>query len=168
MKEEMLFQQMQFIRDRTLAQLDVTTEALADELPNGFRNTIRWNLGHIFVSHEFLLHSFAGEEPKIPADYNELFQRNTSPAEWITAPPTLQELRNLLDDQTKRIVEVFSGRLSEEGENPFQMTETVKFTTIGEVLNFALWHEGLHQATINCIKRAAGVENLWELPNGTR
>lgn len=164
MKEEMFFQQMQFIRNRTLAQLDATTEGMADVMPDGFRNTIRWNLGHIFLAHENIIYRFAGVEPKIPSHYYELFSMNTSPADWQIAPPTLQELRNLLADQTQRTVEAFTGRLSEVGEKPYQMSETVTFTTIGEMLNFANWHEGLHQATINCIKRASGVENLWELP----
>ncbi|MGR3766235.1 DinB family protein [Rossellomorea sp. NS-SX7] len=166
MKEHMMFQQMEFIRSRTLAFLDATTEEQADAMPDGFRNSIRWNLGHILLSQENLLYSFVGENERkaIPAHYNELFGFNTSPLTWEEnglTPPTLTELRDLLEEQPKRVKQTFTGRLDEQGEKPFNLG-TVSFTTLGEVLSFANWHEGLHQGTITTIKRVQGVENLFE------
>jgi uncharacterized damage-inducible protein DinB len=166
MNEQMVFQQMDFIRMRTLAFLDATTEEQADQMPEGFRNSIRWNLGHILLSQENLLYSFAGENERkgIPAHYNELFGFNTSPSTWEEnglTPPSLKELRDLLEDQPNRVKKVFASRLDEQGEKPFDLG-TVSFTTLGEVLSFANWHEGLHQGTITSIKRVQGVENLFE------
>ncbi|WLR46661.1 DinB family protein [Halobacillus litoralis] len=60
MKEESLFQQMRFVRKRSLAALNATTEEIADAKPEGFLNNIRWNFGHIFVSQENLLARFTG------------------------------------------------------------------------------------------------------------
>ncbi len=79
----------------------------------------------------------------------------------IDSPPSLKELRDLLEDQPKRVKEAYTGRLDEQGEKPFDLG-TVTFTTLGEVLSFANWHEGLHQGTITSIKRVQGVENLFE------
>lgn len=165
MQEQMLFQQMEFIRLRTLAALDATTEQQADEMPPGFRNSIRWNLGHILLSQENLLFSFVGENNRktLPPEYGELFGFNTSPDTWNTlTPPTLKELREKLEAQPQRMKEAFSGRLDETGEKPFVLGEHTTFTILGEVLSFANWHEGLHQGTITSIKRVQGIENLWE------
>jgi uncharacterized damage-inducible protein DinB len=164
MKEEMLFQQMEFIRERTIAALDATTEELADVMPNGFRNSIRWNLGHIFIAQENLLHRFIGEEPGLPEHFLELFQFNTNPTIWEHTPPSLTELRDLLVEQPNKMKDKFTGRLDEVGKKPFNLTDKVQFTTLGEVLSFTNWHEGLHQGTITTIKRAQGIENLWEIP----
>ncbi|BCB06028.1 DinB family protein [Bacillus sp. KH172YL63] len=164
MNDHMLFQQMDFIRQRTIAALDTTTEAHADEIPSGFRNSIRWNLGHILLSHENLVYSFAGEneQKSLPPTYDELFSFNTSPETWGTlVPPSLAELREHLEAQPKRLRETFSGRLDETGEKPFVLGGNTTFTTIGEVLSFANWHEGLHQGTITSIKRVQGIEDLW-------
>ncbi|WP_064092030.1 DinB family protein [Rossellomorea aquimaris] len=165
MKEDMLFQQMDFIRFRTIAALDATTEQQADDMPPGFKNSIRWNLGHIVLSQENLLYSFVGENEhkQLPPHYGDLFGFNTSPHTWNElTPPTLQELREHLESQSERIKVAFSDRLEEQGVKPFVLGKKFSFTTLGEVLSFANWHEGLHQGVITAIKRVQGVENLWE------
>jgi uncharacterized damage-inducible protein DinB len=166
MNENVWFQQLDFIRMRTLAFLDATTEEQADEMPDGFRNSIRWNLGHILLSHENLLYSFLGEQDKkgIPKEFDTLFGFHTSPDTWKESsltPPSLSELRHLLKDQPKRLKGVFSGRLDEQGEKPFNLG-SVTLTTLADVFAFANWHEGLHQGNITTIKRVQGVENLFE------
>ncbi|MCA1055012.1 DinB family protein [Rossellomorea aquimaris] len=166
MQENVLFQQLSFIRMRTLALLDATTEEKADDMPDGFRNSIRWNLGHILFSHENLLYSFLGEQEKkaLPDHYGKLFGYGTSPLTWKEeqlTPPSLSELRELLEEQPKRIENVFSGRLDEEGEKPFNLG-VVTLTTLGDVFAFVNWHEGLHQGTITSIKRCQGIQDLFE------
>ncbi|MGD6802365.1 DinB family protein [Rossellomorea aquimaris] len=165
MEDTQLFKQMDFIRMRTLAALDNTTEELADFVPEGFKNSIRWNLGHIYLSHENLIHSFAGEKGQIPEGFAEMFGFNTSPEAWEGKPPSLLELRLLLSEQPERLKASFMGKLSEKGEKPFQMTKEIAFETLAEVVSFANWHEGLHQGAITAIKRVQGIENLWEPVN---
>ncbi|MGF2618346.1 DinB family protein [Rossellomorea vietnamensis] len=162
MEDSQLFKQMDFIRMRTIAALDNTTEEMADLVPDGFKNSIRWNLGHIYLSQENLIHSFAGEKGQIPEGFPELFGFNTSPDSWEATPPSLPELRQLLSEQPKRLKDSFLGRLSEKGEKPFQMTKEIAFETLAEVVSFANWHEGLHQGAITSIKRVQGIENLWD------
>jgi uncharacterized damage-inducible protein DinB len=162
MEDSQLFKQMDFIRMRTIAALDNTTEEMADAVPGGFKNSIRWNLGHIYLTHEKLIHSFAGEEGKIPEGFLEWFGFNTSPDQWETAAPSLMDLKELLSGQPKRMREKFTGRLSERGEKPITMTKDIAFETLAEVVSFTNWHEGLHQGAITTIKRVQGIENLWE------
>lgn len=165
MNESMIFQQMRFIRNRTLAALDATTEEMADKVPEGFANNIRWNLGHIYVTQEKLAYSFLQEDPYLPEGYLHFFNAKTSPSTWESTPPSLAELRNLLATQLDRLEETFRGRLAEKGEKPFRLGEHVQFDTLAEVLSFMNWHEGLHQGTISSLKRAQGIENLFTLPS---
>lgn len=158
----MIFKQMDFIRMRTLAALDNTTEEMADLIPEGFQNSIRWNLGHIYLSHENLIHSFIKEKGNVPEGFAELFGFNTNPGIWETTPPSLNELRELLAEQPRRLRESFAGRLAQKGEKPFRMTNEIAFETLAEVVSFANWHEGLHQGAITTLKRVQGIENLWE------
>ncbi|MGR9049832.1 DinB family protein [Halobacillus faecis] len=161
MKEESLFQQMRFVRKRSLAALDATTEGMADAKPDGFLNNIRWNFGHIFVSQENLLARFSGEDAHLPEGYIHLFNGGTSPDEWPEDVPRLPDLRKDLESQTERLIQTYQGRLSEEGEKPFDLGGGIVFRTLDEVLNFTIWHEGLHQGTISAMKRAQGIENLF-------
>lgn len=164
MNEEMIFQQLRFIRMRTLAALDATSEEMADVMPEGFANNIRWNLGHIYVTQEKLAYSFLNESPYLPDHYLDLFNARTNPTMWEVEAPSLSSLRSLLAEQLDRLEETFRGRLSEKGEKPFRLGENFEFTTLGEVLSFMSWHEGLHQGTITSLKRAQGIEQLFELP----
>jgi hypothetical protein len=162
MNEEMLFQQMKFIRDRTIAQLDATSEEIVEVIPKGFKNNLLWNFAHIFVTQDYLLYSFLKEKHQLPEHYLEQFRMGTSPTDWTNEPPALAEIRTYLIEQPNRIIETFSGRLHEIGEKPFKLGPTVTFTTLGEVLGFANFHEGTHQGTINSLKRVMGVEDLWK------
>ncbi|WP_409252356.1 DinB family protein [Bacillus sp. SCS-153A] len=165
MEDTQLFKQMEFIRMRTIAALDNTTEEMADLVPPGFKNSIRWNLGHIYLSHENIIHSFVGEKGYVPESFKELFGFNTSPDQWDTDVPSLSQLRELLSGQPDRLKKTFMGRLSERGGKPFQMTKNIAFETVAEVISFANWHEGLHQGTITALKRVQGIDNLWEPVN---
>lgn len=161
----MLFQQLSFVRMRTLSALDATSEEIADVQPEGFPNTIRWNLGHIYTAQENLLHRFIGEAPSLPAHYLEMFNANTNPNMWEATPPSLQELREHLAEQTERIKQTFQGRLHEKGEKPFQLGGDITFTTLAEIMNFSIWHEGLHQGAITSLKRVQGQEQLFATTN---
>ncbi|ARI77809.1 DinB family protein [Halobacillus mangrovi] len=161
MKEEMLFQQMEFVRMRTLAALDATTEEIADGQPKGFSNTIRWNFGHIYVAQENLIHRFLDLEPQLSEEYKSLFNGGTSPDSWTITPPTLEEIRSKLAKQTDRIQETIQGRLDEKGEKPFNLGNGIVLTTVAEVLNFSIWHEGLHQGKITAMQRVQGVDELF-------
>jgi uncharacterized damage-inducible protein DinB len=162
--ENQLFKQLKFVRFQTIKLLESTTEEQANLIPEGFKNNIRWNLGHIYVSLDNLLYSYTGEKPDISEDYFNMFHFNTSPADWKGEPPTLDELKELLISQETRIIETFTGRLNEQGKKPFKLG-VVELDSLAEVLNFALWHEGTHRGTIIAIKRALGIEDIWAKEN---
>lgn len=160
MTEEMLFQQMNIIRKGTLHTASDVSEAQAAHIPPGFRNNICWHLGHILVIQEFLLFRLTGEALLLTEDYFRMFGRGTKPADWQAAPPSLDTLRALLNTQTTRIEETFRSRLGETARRPFVLREGVEMKTIGEILNFSLIHEGMHQGCISSMKllvKEAGV-----------
>ncbi|QFT88114.1 DinB superfamily protein [Bacillus sp. THAF10] len=158
--EALLFKQMEFVRKRTLAALDATEESMADQLLDGVNNTLRWNYGHIFVSHDTLLYPLIGKQHHASEDLVKHFSMGTSPKDWIGNGPSLKELRQYLEEQPERMKQDFAGKLEEPLQKPFKLGE-YELVSVGEVLSFAIWHEGLHQGTVNTIKRALGVEDLW-------
>ncbi|MHA6250460.1 DinB family protein [Oceanobacillus sp. CAU 1775] len=163
MNEEMLFKQMKFIRNRTIAMLDATSEELATEIPQGFRNNLLWNFGHIVVIQEHIISGYLGNEVTLPVGYNELFNRGTSPNDWGNKEvPTLSEIKDELEKQYDRMVKICTGKIEMEGKNPIKFGEEFHFNTLGEGISFANFHEAVHQGSINGIKRALGVEDLWK------
>lgn len=154
MTEEMLFQQMQIVRTLTRQVVSAVSETQADQIPAGFPNNIRWNLGHILVIQEFLLFRLCQDALTLSDDYFRMFGRGTSPTDWQQERPSIAELCSLLEDQSARVSATFSGRLAEQARRPFVLREGVELKTIGEILSFSLIHEGMHQGYISALKRA--------------
>ena len=148
MNEELIFQQINMIRQFTLKEIDGLSEEQADQMPEGFRNTVRWNLGHIYTVQNLFISKFGGKSIDTPSHYFELFAPGTKPADWQGEVPTLDELKKRLEEQPAKLKEASVGQLDEKAAEMF-----LSLSTIGELLNFTLYHEGLHVGTIKELKK---------------
>ncbi len=146
--EQIIFQQVELIRGRTMEVFNNIMEEQADIQPAGFNNTIRWNLGHILTVQELMAFSFMNEPMALPEDLMKLFVPGSKPSEWESTPPTLEALSNLLQEQTARIKQKLTGRMDEKLAKPFK-----DFQTVGEVLNYSIYHEGIHTGFLNALRR---------------
>ncbi|MGM7700278.1 DinB family protein [Pseudalkalibacillus sp. Hm43] len=162
MDNKAILQMFNFSRSNTLASLKATTEEQALIVPEGFNNSIVWNLGHIFIAVENIMAHVDGSKANIPDGYKEFFGHSTSPSTWTKEPPTLKELATQLEEQTERIASIYGEKLQDTLPEPLRLNERTAFETYGEVLNFMIWHEGLHLGVINGIKRAQGIQELWK------
>ncbi|TFE27556.1 DinB family protein [Cohnella luojiensis] len=154
--ETNLFDQMANIRRQTLEVMEGVTEELADRIPDGFRNNIRWHLGHVYTATEFLALSGLKLPMILPEGFIERFASGTSPLDdkAKSVPlPTLSQLGSLLKEQTERIREALpSSRLNES--IPAITTSTgLDLLTPEQALRYNLYHEGLHFAIIPVYKK---------------
>ncbi|WP_227002635.1 DinB family protein [Salicibibacter kimchii] len=149
MNEEQLFQQIDMIRQNTLNEMEGLSEQQADQMPAGFNNTIRWNLAHIYTVQNLLLSNYGGKNIETPSRYPELFAPGTKPADWEGEVPTLDEIKQHLENQPAKLKETLSGQLDNKAAKPF-----MSLPTVGEILNFTLYHEGMHVGVIKGIKKA--------------
>ncbi|MYL31505.1 MULTISPECIES: DinB family protein [Halobacillus] len=147
MNEEQVFQQIALVRKATLKMLDGITEEQADLQPKGFANNIRWNLGHIVAAQNGMVAKFAGTPVETPPRFFQLFAPGTKPADWEGNVPSLDELKKHLEEQPALLQEALTGKLDEEAAEEF-----LSMKTVGEILNFTLYHEGVHTGTIKAIK----------------
>ncbi|TQR15526.1 DinB family protein [Psychrobacillus soli] len=147
MKQTILLH-MDTLRSITLKSIDKIPEELADVVPEGFNNNIRWNFGHIAFVQERLVYSVLGEKMGLPIEYEEFFSPGTKPADWNGNPPTLAEISSVLTEQTARIKAFVPDRYSESLPTPFTNRMGISFYTLGETLLFSFYHEGMHMETI--------------------
>lgn len=147
-RHEVLFNQLAAYREETLHIVEAVAEEMADQIPSGFRNNIRWNLGHIYLDQYLWIQHLTKEQQPIPDSFKEWFGFGTSPADWKSAPQSLETLKELLRDQPKQIRTSYGDRLEEE----FPATE-MGMHTIEQVLIRTIFHEGLHLEAIKAIRR---------------
>ena len=148
-----LFDQLEVVRGNTIKAVNGISENQANYIPEGFNNNILWNLGHIYLVQEKFAFNFIPEPMHVPDGFTELFDRGSKPSEWKLQPPTLTEMVNILEDQTKRIKKVLAERLEEVVANPFVMPTGLTLKTVEEFLTFSMYHEGMHVQTIRILEK---------------
>ncbi|NOV03575.1 DinB family protein [Paenibacillus planticolens] len=151
--EHYLFKQLAFVRAQVLLAVEGITEETADRIPGGFRNSIRWQLGHIYVVMERYAFQYMGLPLRMPEGFKEQFEFKTSP---LTTPadiavPSLQELTALLREQPERIRSELSGRL-QDSVTPYTTSAGMKLESLEQFLSFNLYHEGMHFSVIKLYK----------------
>lgn len=148
--------QLKFARMYTMGRLSMTKEDAWDVQPTGFNNTVRWNAGHVYCTLEsFTAMVIPSYEPH-HQEWQKFFVRGTSPAEWEGNPPSKEELEAALQEQLPRIVGELEGKLDEVLPEPLKIGDMLTMDTVDAVIQFALWHEGLHAGIIHGLNRAIG------------
>lgn len=150
-----LFDQLAKSRSMTLKAMDGVTEEIADIIPEGFRNHIRWNLGHLYVVQERFAFQYVGLPLHMPNGFKELFEYGTTPLSPPdnVKPPTLPELEALLRDQSQRIRDALSNRMHEEIVPPYTTSAGFILGSLEQLLSFNLYHEGMHVSVIRLYKK---------------
>lgn len=147
-RHEVLFTQLVSYRSEVLGVLKDVSEKQADIIPAGFKNNIRWNLGHIYLDQYLWIQAVTKEKAGVPEQFQSWFGYGSSPDSFEKDTPSFQELKELLREQPVKIKEMYGERLEEE----FPPTE-MGMHTIEQVLIRTIFHEGLHMQTILDIKK---------------
>ncbi|WP_110932972.1 DinB family protein [Paenibacillus bouchesdurhonensis] len=150
---EIIFSQLEFIRSQTLKVVSDLSEEQADLIPSGFRNHIRWNLGHIALVQDAFAFQLTGRSSMIPAQHKVFFANGTSPENWTEGAPKLAEIIEILEQQPKQIISQLSGNLDEKVSKPYKTSSGFTLETVEGFLNFSLYHEGMHFSVIKMYKK---------------
>ena len=157
--DHFVFNQLEFVRSQTLKLAEGVSEKAADLVPDGFRNNIRWHLGHIYVVLERLAFKYDAMPLDMPPGWTERFETGSSPlaAPTDVAVPTLEELRARLGSQIARIRRTLDGNLQETVASPYTTSAGMYLGTPEHFLAFNLYHEAMHLSTIRAFKRLLSV-----------
>jgi uncharacterized damage-inducible protein DinB len=142
---DLLKNQFDIVRSRLVKRLAELPAEVTEAQPEGFPNTIHWNLGHLLlVTERFVF----GSDEKLPANYSEYFAPGTKPADWKGEAPSVAELLETAEEQLARIKEVPNERFLEKLPEPM-----LGQTTVGELTSFAIYHESYHFGQIHAMRR---------------
>ncbi|TLS36486.1 DinB family protein [Pseudalkalibacillus caeni] len=148
MREDQLFSQLKMWRRWTVEYLRTIPEDIADKIPHGHNNSIRWNTGHILVGWDHTMFPAVSMERQMPESYHLMFPRGSKPESWTEQPPSMEELIRQLEEQPIHIEKACTGRLDEPLEKPF-----LDMKTVGDMILFHMNHESLHMGTIKSMKQ---------------
>jgi len=148
MKEEQLFEQMNLWRKWTVEFLRTVPEGVADQIPVGHNNSIRWNAGHILVGWDNTMFPAVNMDRQMPLSYHWMFPSGSKPENWTKQPPTMDRLMKQLEEQPILIEQACKGHLDEPLNESF-----LGLRTLGDMVIFHMNHESLHMGIIKSMKQ---------------
>ncbi|WP_369405057.1 DinB family protein [Piscibacillus salipiscarius] len=101
-RHKVLFNQLKSYREELLSLVSDVSEKEADITPKGFNNSIRWNLGHVYLD-QYMWIKVLTKDNLYPDHYNGWFGFGTSPNDFSAETPSFSHLKQLLSEQTQKL-----------------------------------------------------------------
>ncbi|WP_412062790.1 DinB family protein [Rubrivirga sp. IMCC45206] len=140
---------------KTRASLGGLLDRLSDEqwlaVPDGVRNSILWNVGHIAVTADLLTYGLARRAVPSPDWAVAAFRKGTAPADWSSAPD-IAATRALFDTGLAPLAADLGTDIFADFR-PYTTTPGVTLASVEQAVAFNAFHEGLHTGTIAAIYR---------------
>ncbi|MEM1094586.1 MAG: DinB family protein [Bacteroidota bacterium] len=122
------------------------TEAQWLHIPEGRRNNILWNAGHMVATQQILHYVFSGIEPHVSKAFIAAFRRGTSPTDW-DEQPDIDTVRAALAAGPEQLhADYEAGRFQEY--RVYTTSTGVHLADLDTAIGFNLYHEGWHASVI--------------------
>ena len=115
-------------------------------VPDGFRNSIAWNAGHIVVTQQLLHYPLSGLEMYIDNATVDRFRKGTSPDDWESRPDMGPIFKAMIELPERLGDDFAQGRFQKFDE--YRTSAGVVLNNIEDAINFNNFHEGIHLGII--------------------
>jgi uncharacterized damage-inducible protein DinB len=122
-------------------------------------NHIRWNSGHLLGSAGMML-ELLGERNDIPEDWKKVFTFAAELSKDTSVYPSMQEIREKLNETYDRISEALEKVSIEELESEKEISPEWKATP-AQALLFFFKHEFYHLGQITTLRKILGRERMF-------
>jgi len=124
-----------------------------NKIPDGFKNNIIWNIGHIVVTEQLLLYRLSGLPTMVSEEMIEKYKVGTKPEKYVT--------QEEVDEISEMLFSTISKTQKDYDNNKFVNYKEYTVSTTGntlksidEAISFALFHEGMHFGYILAMKKS--------------
>lgn len=131
------------INQYSLAQLNY--------IPDGFKNNLLWNYGHIVATQQLLCYKLSGLEMIAPMDFIEEYKKGTVPSKTYTEADK-KEIELLAKETITQFEKDLQSGIFTSYQS-YTNTLGVTLNTIHDAISFNDFHEGLHLGYIMSMKR---------------
>jgi uncharacterized damage-inducible protein DinB len=143
------------IRKDVLSRIEGLTEEEARRVPEGFRNSIHWNVGHIL--HVQLAHWYVRRGAPLPFDLGgpKYFREGKSPLDYDEDVPAFSRLLRVYREYSTGLAEKFGDFLEAPLAKPFDYMNA-RFETVADDLSLLVFHDGEHYPILKRLLKALG------------
>ncbi|MBX9888996.1 MAG: DinB family protein [Flavobacteriaceae bacterium] len=125
-----------------LAFLEQLTLEQLNKIPEGFKNNLIWNIGHIITTQQGLVYRLSGLPVAISKEFHNKYKYGSVPTQTTTQEEVdeIKELLISLIQQTKDDYD--TGKFV--SFTPYETHIGFHLATFQEAINFNNYHEGVH------------------------
>ena len=128
-----------FIENHTLEQLNT--------IPEGFKNNIIWNIGHVVVTQQLLAYKLSGLAMMVTDEMVAKYQKGSAP-QGSVSQEEVEAIKNLLFATITKTQEDLENGLFQNYMEYTVSTANFTLTSIEDAMQFNNFHEGIHLGII--------------------
>ncbi|NHM02608.1 DinB family protein [Flavobacterium difficile] len=133
---------LNFLEKYSLEQLN--------QIPNGMRNNLIWNIGHAVVSQQGLVYRLSGLPMQISTEMMETYKNGSVPS-GATTLEEVNEIKNLLTSTVNQTISDFENDVFKT-YTPYQTSTGFSLQNLNDALQFNNYHEAIHLGFMMKIK----------------
>ncbi|MBT8394871.1 MAG: DinB family protein [Flavobacteriaceae bacterium] len=133
--------------------LDKLTLDDLNKIPDGFKNNIIWNIGHVVVTEQLLLYRLSGLPTLVSEEVIEKYKVGTKPDKYVTQKE-VDEISELLFTTINKTQEDYNNNKFVNYKEYTVSTTGDTLRNIDDAISFALFHEGMHFGYILALRKS--------------
>ncbi len=122
-----------------------------NKVPEGFKNNLIWNIGHIVVTQQLLVYKLSGLSLNVSEELVERYKKETK-TEHIASQEEVNEILSLLSKTIQQTqIDLNNGLFKNYTEYPTSTGYVLK--NVEDAISFNNFHEGIHVGVILSIRK---------------
>ena len=138
-------------RKNVLMVVEQLTTEQFNKIPDGFNNNIIWNIGHLLVTQQLLVHKLGNGPMYVSKEEVDQFRKGSKP-EKIYSTTEIQDIKNRL----MSIIELSKNDYDQGNFGAYHEYTTsygMTMKSVEEAITFNNTHEGLHLGCVLTMRR---------------
>lgn len=145
------FDTLSVIRKNLLNAVEGLDPGQLNRVPEGFNNSIIWNMAHVIVTQQLLMYGMSGLELPISTAIVGKFRKGTAPEHPATSEE-IQEIHNLFAITLARAKTDYNSGLFTEYKS-YQTSFGETLNTIEDAIRFNNVHEAMHLGYVKALAK---------------
>lgn len=139
---EKIFETAIFARKSLLRIMNERSYENLVKIPEGFNNSIFWNIAHLLVSQQLLCYKLSGKDLVIDEEMIHKYGKGALATSEV-AKEDIEYVKNNLLETTIRLREDYALGLFEHFQ-PYMTSTGIELLNIDDALKFSGFHDGIH------------------------
>ena len=120
-------------------------------IPEGFNNSIWWNIAHVVVTQQLLVYQLSKQQMRVEDGLVDKFKKGTKP-DGTATEEEIKKIANYLISTVEWTKEDLENGLFKE-YNEYTTSANVTLTNVSAAMAFNVFHEGIHLGAILALKK---------------